>query len=434
MTTQSDRLARWAPPAGWRPLPSALEGVVVWGPPEAEVAGAEAPRAVRCGGCGASAAFDPARGAVACAFCGWVDEKRPEVVGDRAPAGEFTAAALAPEAGLGVDRRELACEGCGAVLALDPAAMASTCPFCASNQVAVRDHASSPTLRPGALLPFAVTGQELARKVTTWLGQGWLHPAGLSDLARVDRFVGVYVPYWVFAADLPCTWRAEIGTERTERRWNSDEKRWETETVIDWRWESGSHAFAVRHQLVPGTERLSAVLLGRIEPRFDLSGLATYQPELLAGFQAQSADVGLATGWERGRSKMRDAARDATRASIHERHVRSFSMEADLANESWRHVMLPVWVSAYRYEGRTFVVLVDGRTGAVEGQKPVAWWKVWVSVAIFLSPGLFTALIGLPLLLLGVGAFVLILAVLLLIPGAMASWWVWSTAVASEAA
>jgi hypothetical protein len=434
--TSAERYERWTAPAGFVALPSTLEGVEVWGPaPVAEAAAPAGPQLVRCGGCGAQAAFDPARGAVACAFCGWTDAPRAEVVGTGAASAEFTRAALdAGQAGLGVDRRELACAGCGAVFAIDDGALAATCPFCASNQVSVHAHATREALRPAAVLPFGVGADGLSRAVAGWLGKGWLHPDGLAAVARIERFTGVYVPYWTFSARLDSRWEAEVGTERTERRWNAREKRHESHTVIDWRRASGSRADEVRDLLVPATARLSARLLGEVQAGFDLAKLAVYEPTLLAGFQASAHDVSLADGWERGRADLRERARDACRGDIPERHVRNFSMKADLRDESWRHVLLPVWVSAYRWEDRTFVVLVDGCSGRVVGQKPVAWWKVWVTVALALSPGLATLLLSLPLLFFGVGVVVLVVGLLLLAGGAWASWWVWSQAAASEAA
>jgi hypothetical protein len=436
----SDRFAAWAPPAGWVQGPSSVDGFEVWGPPPAAAEEESGPRLVRCGGCGASAAFDPALGRVACGRCGWVDGRAAEVVGRAAPQGEFTAAALAPEGGLGVDRRELSCAGCGASFALDVqygqgGAMAATCPYCASNQVAVHPHATSSPLRPGAVLPFAVRGDALGRAVTAWLVRGWMHPAGLSQLARVERFTGVYVPYWTFSADLGCEWRAEVGTERRVRRYDHTHKRWETDVEIDWRWDSGSLTLPIRDLFVPATRHLSATLLGRLEPAFDVGALAAYVPELLAGFQAQVADVPLADGWEQGRAKMREAARARCRSTISERHVRNFTMSADLGAEAWRHVLLPVWVSAYVVDGRTWVVLVDGHTGTVAGQKPVAWWKIWVAMALALSPGVFLGLLSLPLLLVGgLGVATGVVAVVLLGLGGAGCWWLWSAATASEAA
>lgn len=425
--------AEWSAPAGYERLDSLLDGIEVFGP----VANADptdtGPVAVRCPQCGASARFDVARGCVGCPFCGWADETGADVVGREAAGGEFTREALDRGAqGFGIDRRELGCGACGAVVAVEAGALAATCPFCASNQVAIREHATVSGLRPTAILPFAVRAETCRSIAGTWLGQGWFHPQDLGKLARVEGFVGIYVPYWTFSADVRSSWEAEIGTEREEVSTNRDGER-ETRTVIDWRWKSGSVTLTPRDLLIPGTTKLSARLLTRIESAFALDGLATYDPKLLAGFQAQTYDVPLPDAWEAGRHRMREDARSACERDTGSSHVRNFSMTADLDDESWRHVLLPIWVSAYRYADRTWVVVIDGSKGRAAGQKPIAWWKVWTAVATLLSPGLGLMVIGLPLLLVGVGLFVLITGIVVLILGAVGSVFVYRHATESEA-
>lgn len=426
--------ASWVAPQGFVRLESQLEGIEVWGPvPDAAEGTPASPVAVRCPQCGASARFDVAKGTVGCPFCGWSDEGGAEVVGRGAASGEFTPEVLARGAeGFGVDRRELGCGACGAVIAVESGSLAATCPFCASHQVAIREHATVSGLRPTAILPFAVQSDACRTIAAEWLGQGWLHPDDLGRLARVDGFVGIYVPYWTFSADTSSDWKAEVGTERSHTSTN-EKGETETKTVISWQWKSGHVSLSLRDLLVPGTTRLSARLLSRIEDAFRLESLARYQPELLAGFQAQTYDVPLPDAWEAGRHRMREQAREACHAATGSSHVRSFSMTADLDDESWRHVLLPLWVSAYRYAGRTWVVVIDGSSGQVAGQKPVAWWKVWTTVALLLSPAALCFLVGIPLLLLGVGLFVVIAGVVAAIVGTVFAVMVYGHATESEA-
>jgi hypothetical protein len=97
-------------------------------------------------------------------------------------------------------------------------------------------------------------------------------------------------------------------------------------------------------------------------------------------------------------------------------------MLADFEDEVWRYILLPVYAAAYRFENETFQVLVNGQTGAVAGQKPVAWWKVWLAIAGLLSPGVLLALVGLVLLLFGgIGIFALGLAAILFVIGLVIS-------------
>jgi len=420
----------WSPPDGWIQLESALEGVEIWGPAPVEE-DVEGPKTTRCRSCGAAARFDVNAGRLACPFCGWQDAAA-EVVGRSAEAGEFTQASLAAgKQGFGVDRRELSCEQCGAAIALDEGVLSASCPFCASNQINVREQAEASGLRPTALVRFSVLPKDISTAVKTWLGTGWFHPGGLGSVASVDRFMGIYLPYWTFSAKLDSDWKAEVGTSRTESYRDSDGNH-RTRTVIDWNWRSGHVHLDLRDTLIPGTTKVSETLLGRIAA-FEMGDLVTYDAGLLAGWGAQTYDRSLPDAWEMGRHAMRERARSACHSDTGSSHVRSFSMTADLDDESWRHVLLPVYVSAYRFADRTFVVVANGQTGEVAGQKPVAWWKVWTAIAAMLSPGIITGLIGIPLLLFAVGIFVLIVALIMLIAGVIGSIWVYNQAVQSEA-
>ena len=40
------------------------------------------------------------------------------------------------------------------------------------------------------------------------------------------------------------------------------------------------------------------------------------------------------------------------------------------------HLLLPVWVAAYRYRGRSFRFVVNAQTGRVRGERPWSWIKI----------------------------------------------------------
>ncbi|MFW5714305.1 MAG: hypothetical protein ACOCYU_06505, partial [Brevefilum sp.] len=115
-------------------------------------------------------------------------------------------------------------------------------------------------------------------------------------------------------------------------------------------------------------------------------------------------------------------------------HVRNFSMTADFADESWRYILLPVYLSTYKYEDKTYQLMINGQTGAVAGQKPVAWWKVWLVIAALLFPGMVLGLIGLPLILMaGVGVIPFGMGIILFIIGIVLSVIIYNKARQSEA-
>ena len=400
------------PPPGYQPVPSAVAGISLYAPGKA-VDLNSTPVTYECPQCGAPTRFEVAAGGVACEHCGFQAPARAAPVGRQAKETEFTLDALAESRqGWGVVRRQLHCDACGAELEVAENALTATCPFCASNQVNLRqspgDH-----LRPRFLVPFAVQAADCQRQAREWLGRGWYHPKALASTTALQPFTGIYLPFWTFSAQVNAGWRAEVGHERIESYYDAASKSTRTRTRIDWSWESGQVEAAYRDLLVLGSAHVSRVLLQRIQP-FQLNGLVTYSPDYLAGWQAQVYDVPLETAWDQGKAQMREQSKQQCYQSIRSSHVRNFSMTADFGDEAWRFILLPVYLTAYRFDHRVFQVLVNGQSGKIAGQKPVDWWKIWLAIAVMLLPALVAGLIGLTQRADGIGILILALGLLAL--------------------
>ena len=59
---------------------------------------------------------------------------------------------------------------------------------------------------------------------------------------------------------------------------------------------------------------------------------------------------------------------------------RSLNVHNTYANETFKHVLLPVYVAAYRYNDKPFRFLVNGQTGEVVGESPLSWVKITLLV------------------------------------------------------
>jgi hypothetical protein len=186
--------------------------------------------------------------------------------------------------------------------------------------------------------------------------------------------------------------------------------------------------------LISGSSHISHIILVRIEP-FNLNDLVLYSADFLAGWQAHAYDISLPKAWEAGKNDMRERAKQACYQDIPSPHVRNFSMSADFADETWRYLLLPVYLAAYRFEDKVYQVMVNGQTGMVAGQKPVAWWKIWLLVAALVSPGLLFGLVGLGLLPIGgIGVIPLALGLVLVVIGIVLGFIFYRQGVQSEAA
>ena len=55
-------------------------------------------------------------------------------------------------------------------------------------------------------------------------------------------------------------------------------------------------------------------------------------------------------------------------------------IRTDYGDETFKHVLLPVWTAAYRYNGKSFRFLVNGQSGRVQGERPWSVWKIAAAV------------------------------------------------------
>ncbi|MFN2108445.1 MAG: hypothetical protein ACK2UI_02170, partial [Anaerolineae bacterium] len=406
------------PPPGFIPAESAIPGIEVYMPAPEETEALPEVSDFKCPQCQATTAYSVADGGLRCAHCGYYEPPAKPIVGKGAREFEFTVETMAVASqahGWGETRQELQCQNCNARTTLPPGRLTYTCPFCGSNRVLQQD-APQDVLRPRFLIPFKIEVDACGPIAQEWLGSSWMVPKALKQKV-VAEFTGIYLPYWTFDAVTRAEWKAEVGHQETRRRYDASSKSWKSYTVTVWRWESGRVRESFDDLLVPGTAKLSHVLLSALQ-NYDTQALVAYEPQYLAGFLAQAYDVPLEKAWEEGREKMRAATRSACRGQASTSRIRNFSMALDFNDESWRYVLAPVYMAVYQYEGQPYQVMVNGQTGAIAGQRPVDWNKVWLVVGASVAPGVLLTLVGLLAMVLGVllppalGA-----AAVLLVPG-----------------
>jgi predicted RNA-binding Zn-ribbon protein involved in translation (DUF1610 family) len=380
------------PPKNFIPVPSAVEGIEVYAPAGGEKADYKKVVEFKCPQCGAETAYSIAEGGLTCTHCGYHQVSETQAVGRGAQEFEFTLETMEEAAhGWDQDRKELACQNCGAVTSVPPGDLTHTCPFCGSNQV-VNRNTPGDVLRPRFLVPFQVDANQCRQAMKNWLGNSWMVPKSLGKVAGRTELTGMYIPYWTFDSVTNSNWRAQVGHTKTERYYSNG--KWKTRTKIVWRWESGKVRMNIDDLLISGASRLSPLLIERVES-YNLAQLTPYQPSYLAGFHARAYDITLETAWEQARRVMRERARTACRGQASTSRIRNFSMSMDFGDESWRYILLPLYIANYTYAGRNFQVYVNGQNAEVAGQRPVDWRKVWMVIALLLAPGLILSLLGL---------------------------------------
>ena len=59
-------------------------------------------------------------------------------------------------------------------------------------------------------------------------------------------------------------------------------------------------------------------------------------------------------------------------------------MEIRHLEPTFKHVLLPAWLGAFRYGGKTYRLCVNGRTGEIQGERPYSVWKILAAALLAL--------------------------------------------------
>jgi hypothetical protein len=289
------------------------------------------------------------------------------------------------------DVRSTSCPSCGAVVEFQGATHATECPFCATPVVV--DTGAHRVIKPQALVAFALTESQARQALTEWLGRLWFAPNKLLEYTRKGRaMTGVYVPYWTFDADTRSRYRGQRGEHYYETRTVSvvvDGKRQtRQEQVQKTRWypASGRVARDFDDVVVIASASLPARLADGLEP-WDLGALVAYTPDYLAGFQAEGYTVSLAAGQQTARVRMERVIEQDVRRDIGGDVQRIDQIDTDHSNETFKHILLPVWMAAYKYGGKSYRFLINGQSGEVQGERPYSVWKIALAVLLVLVVG-----------------------------------------------
>lgn len=333
-----------------------------------------------CENCGANLEFKPDSQALSCNYCG----HKMEFATD-SPA-EFANIELDLDTYLSqledeknnLEAKLLSCEDCGATTHLESTQIAGHCAFCDAPIVSAKE-SSQRLIKPAGLLPFRVDGKKAQSNAKIWIGKRWFAPNDFKNLLkREHRFKGIYLPYWTYDCDTLSRYIGQRGTHYyvSKTVTGSDGKR-RTRRVRRTRWSmtSGKVSRSFDDILVPATTSLPTSKLEALEP-WDLNELEDYQEEYIRGFIAEAYQLNLRQGYDMAKVKMKDRISKKIRRDIGGDEQRILSLNTHYSAASFKHILLPVWVTAYRYKGKIYQLLVNARTGEVQGERPWSWLKL----------------------------------------------------------
>jgi LSD1 subclass zinc finger protein len=340
-----------------------------------------------CEQCGAVLAYAPGTSQLTCAYCGHSNEiavAATEIVEQSLDSALDEGVATTPVE----ETRTVKCDSCAAEFTFAAGRHAGSCPFCGHS--IVTDTGVHRQLKPAALLPFAIADREARQRVAQWLQGLWFAPNKLKKYARDQgRLAGVYLPYWTFDSFTRTRYRGQRGdfymVPVQVRTIVNGRPVTQTQMVQKVRWwpASGEVSRHFDDVLVLASRSLPSWITDRLEP-WDLGDLKPYTPEFIAGFQAEAYQIGLEEGFAVASAKMQARIAADVRLAIGGDMQQIERMDVQHANRTFKHILLPCWLGAYLFGGKSYHLCVNARTGAVQGERPYSWIKIAVAVVFAL--------------------------------------------------
>lgn len=327
----------------------------------------------KCPQCGGTMDYDPALSKLHCPYCDYsedvpADNEKPA----RAEELSFENAEFTENFDWGKEQKTVTCKSCGAVTVYDALEVANECPYCGSNQV--MEAAGIKTMAPGGVVPFKISAKQAGERFTTWLKKKWFCPNEAKRSARPESFKGIYLPYWTFDTNTFSTYEGEYGYTKKRRKGDQEE------TYTEWHRGSGTLDYFIDDELVCACgDNHDKKILSQIEP-FDTADNVSYRPEYIAGFAAERYSIGLKDAWVLAKNMITFKLKNTCESKLRSEHnadtTRNVRIKTTYSNITYKYLLLPIWISSFKYNEKVYQFMINGQSGKVGGKSPVSVWKV----------------------------------------------------------
>ncbi|MEO0525612.1 MAG: DNA helicase PriA [Bacteroidota bacterium] len=334
-----------------------------------------------CPNCGAELNYKPGSQQLACGYCGYEEfieqAKRSfeelelqhylEVVGDNA----FTETI-----------ELLHCKNCGANQHVEENYKSLHCVYCGEPLIR-EDTEKEGWILPGALVPFQLNVKKARTVFKNWVNGIWFAPNKLKRAALDPEGIhGLYVPYWTFDANLHARYQGQRGDYYYETQKYRTKNGTRTRQVRKTRWTSVSGAVEgfVDDILINASEKKRREIPLKVR-HWNLKQLVVFNSSYLSGFVTEKYTISLKEGHHKSFEEAKRVAHNWIRRDIGGDTQRIHHSDIKLFNETFKHILLPLYISSYRYNNKEYHFYINGQTGKISGTHPYSFWKIFFLIS-----------------------------------------------------
>jgi len=339
-----------------------------------------------CGNCNGNIMYDIVSEKFRCSSC--KAESSIETLSDKVQEYDFSQYAERENRSVAFEGVAVVhCQNCGCEITFDESEIATTCPMCSSTQVATVKQAGG--IPPEGIVTFKIDKAEAGQKFKAWVKSRWFAPSDFKKKCNGEGSLkGMYVPFWTFDSTAISTYMGRGGRNRTEK--NKDGT---TRTVTDWTSVSGVVSSSFDDVQICASDREKDIR--GIMPYNTVENTKPYSSSYLSGFHAELYTIKADTAFESAKKIMEAELRSLALQQIHMIYdtAEVSTLFTKHSNVTYKHLLLPVWASAFGYKGKKYNYFVNGETGKVNGHRPYSVRKILGVIAIVILIGISLVLI-----------------------------------------
>lgn len=264
------------------------------------------------------------------------------------------------------------CKSCGGEIVCEDTTAATSCPYC-GNKIVMMGNLSG-ALKPDYVIPFKYDKKAAKAALKKHYGGKRLLPKVFKDENHIDEIKGIYVPFWLFDADVDANIRYKATRVRT---WSDKEY-----DYVETSFFSVSRGGTIGFECVPvdGSKKMADDLMESIEP-FDFSEAVDFQTAYLAGYLADKYDVDARQSISRANERIKTSTQNAFAATVQGYStVTPESTSIRLNSGETKYALYPVWILNTKWEGKRYTFAMNGQTGKMVGDLPLdkSAYKKWL--------------------------------------------------------
>jgi len=268
----------------------------------------------------------------------------------------------------------VSCQRCGMEISFDEKQIAATCPMCDSTQVAtVHQKAGIP---PDGVVPFKIDKKDAQQKFKAWVRSRWFAPNDFKKRYGEGDLNGMYLPFWTYDADVSVSYSGKGG--KNEKKRDSKGKQETKWTPINGNVSSSFNEVQIcassKYEVIKG-----------VLPYDTSHNTQPFSAGYLSGYYAEVYKVKADTAFGDAKKIMEDKMKQLAKQDILSKgfdRAQITSMSAEYNNVTYKHLLLPLWESAFGYSGKTYQYIVNGETGKVSGNRPYSMAKIAIAAIV----------------------------------------------------